>query len=83
MIEIITVRCFRCKKVVDKARGSYNFARCAYEIRVECHGEVDACEVTDQFLAQAHIQTRDLEGVAFAPKGVDLPVQPKMIEAPR
>ena len=74
MIEIVTIRCFRCKKVVDKVRVEYDHLRMAHRVEVECHGEIDVCHVGDHFLAHAdRTALKDLEGVAFAPKETPLP----------
>lgn len=84
MIEIITIRCFQCRKIVDKARAQRDEAACGFRFTVECHGETDSCLITDYFLAHADAGAlKDMEGVAFGPKGEALPLRPKQIEAPR
>lgn len=80
MIDGITIRCFVCKRTVDRAIGWHFASARSYRFEVWCHGDADSCEIPESFMAHADRSAlKDLEGVAFAPKIEALPARPKAI----
>lgn len=70
IIGLPRIRCAICKRQVDSVTVLRDEFKSAHTFIVECHGDTDRCDLTDEFLAHASDGTVTV-GEAFATKRVE------------